>query len=302
MFMAQSKDTPRDVVEKLLELTKGDLLPWNCPWMRRQPKNPLSGTTYRGINWLLLTWKMGEFDGDNRFATYKQVQEFSKKQAKPMFIKAGSKGSMIVKYGMFQKDKEMADGSHKDVSIPYMQTWSVFSVTQIDGWDIPNTETYGTKAFPEVNALIQKMGITVKGGNKAAYSPSGDYLIMPPSDTFKSPELHLAVALHELLHASGHKDRLNRKSMEDGYDKEYAIEEMVAEIGVAIAMAELGIEYQIQQSADYIKGWWSVIQSNPKSFIWAVSQAQKAVEYVLGTTIETVELTETETESFAYVG
>ena len=77
---------------------------------------------------------------------------------------------------------------------------------------------------------------------------------------------------------------------------------MVAEIGVAIAMAELGIEYQIQQSADYIKGWWSVIQSNPKSFIWAVSQAQKAVEYVLGTTIETVELTETETESFAYVG
>ncbi len=299
-----SKDTPKIVVEKLLELTQGNLLPWQCPWMVRQPKNPLSGTRYRGINWMLLTWKMKDFDGENRFVTYNQVAAYAKQNKKTMHVKAGSKGSMIVKYGTFSTEKEVK-GETKQVNIPYLQSWSVFNVTQIEGWDVPNPETTGTKALPTAEALIAKMGIKVEGGNHAAYSPSKDCLTMPPADTFSTPENHLATLIHELIHATGHSNRLNRKGMVEGYYQKYAAEEMVAEIGTSIAMAELGIQHEVALSAEYIRGWWNVIKSDPKVFIWAVSQAQKAAELVLGTQLEEATIKEDEVavpQSYGYVG
>jgi antirestriction protein ArdC len=294
---SEKKDTASKVVERLLELTKSGSLPWESPWIRLQPKNPLSGTKYKGINWLLLTVAMRDTDGDNRFVTYKQVQKYAETTGRSVHVRAGSKGHMIVKYGTFAKEREKADGTMVIGQIPFLVAHTVFSITQIEGYNEPNPDL-GKKiaTMPEVEAILDRFNIKTVWDNQAAYSPSLDCLYMPNRDAFESVEAYIKVKLHEMIHYTGHKDRLNRKSMEEGKDQKYSTEELVAEIGACIAMAELGIEYKVEESADYIKGWWKVIKHNPKNFVWAVSQAQKAVEYILGTKQEEVEISE---EAFA---
>jgi len=125
------------------------------------------------------------------------------------------------------------------------------------------------------------------GQAKAFYSPSLDYINMPPVALFHSDEEYYSTLFHEMTHSTGHSDRLNRSTVTKTAhfgSSDYSKEELIAEMGSAFLSAEAGIiNTTIDNSAAYIKGWISALKSadNRGLVIQAASAAQKAADYVL---------------------
>ena len=117
---------------------------------------------------------------------------------------------------------------------------------------------------------------------------------MPRRETFTSSENFYAVLFHELSHSTGHRDRLDRKTLMDGTpfgSPTYSREELVAEMGAAFLCAAAGIEDPtIQNSASYLESWLKFLRSDPRALIVAGAQAQKAADFILGSAgVEEVE-------------
>jgi antirestriction protein ArdC len=108
-----------------------------------------------------------------------------------------------------------------------------------------------------------------------------------PHGAFTSEPFFYKTLFHELIHATGHTNRLARKTLlENKSRRAYSEEELVAEMGAAFlaAHAEILEPDQMEESAAYLQGWLSVLRTkeNRKWLVLAASQAQKAADYILG--------------------
>ena len=65
--------------------------------------------------------------------------------------------------------------------------------------------------------------------------------------------------------------------------KTYSKEELVAELGSAIILNQLGIEtpQTFKNSAAYIQNWLQVLKNDNKFIVSAASKAEKAVNYIM---------------------
>ena len=63
----------------------------------------------------------------------------------------------------------------------------------------------------------------------------------------------------------------------------YSKEELVAELGSAMILNQLGIEtpQTFKNSAAYIQGWLRVLKNDNKFIVSAASKAEKAVNYIM---------------------
>jgi antirestriction protein ArdC len=106
---------------------------------------------------------------------------------------------------------------------------------------------------------------------------------MPARDTFKSATGYYSTLLHELTHWTGHETRCKR-DLENSFGSEkYAREELVAECGAALLCMSLGVEKQpTPEHAKYLNSWMQAIKDDYKAIYSAMSQAQKAVDYLEG--------------------
>lgn len=114
----------------------------------------------------------------------------------------------------------------------------------------------------------------------------------------KNQDEWFSTAFHEFAHSTGYKTRLNRKGVHypkgiTPKEKEsiYAVEECIAEITASLLCAECGI-YTYETSGTkaydnniaYVQSWKKKVQDWGKEFIYIVSQADKAFNYILGDT------------------
>lgn len=81
-------------------------------------------------------------------------------------------------------------------------------------------------------------------------------------------------------HATGHPSRLARKQVTDRGTKDYAREELVAEMGAAFLCAALGIAPTVRHS-DYLAGWLSMLREDNRTIFRAASAASKAADWLL---------------------
>jgi antirestriction protein ArdC len=98
---------------------------------------------------------------------------------------------------------------------------------------------------------------------------------------FDAPEHYHATLLHEAVHATGAKHRLDRdfsKSRRFG-DEHYAAEELVAELGAAMLCAKLGINGDLRH-AGYIENWLKALRNDKRYILTASAQAQKALDFL----------------------
>ena len=115
----------------------------------------------------------------------------------------------------------------------------------------------------------------------------------------KSEEHWFSIAFHEFAHSTGHPKRLNRRGFNPDIrdnesfdrDNQYAVEECIAEITASLLCAECGIHsMETSESAvytnniAYVKAWKQKILDWGNEFIYIVSQADKAFNYILGDT------------------
>ena len=74
--------------------------------------------------------------------------------------------------------------------------------------------------------------------------------------------------------------RLARNILNSFGSKDYAREELVAEMGSAFLCAALGIEPTVRH-ADYLGSWLDVMREDNKAIFRAASQASKAADWLL---------------------
>ena len=289
--MTKAKFDPRvEISNKIIAAIEAGTPPWRKPWTGGQSGAafPLrsNGEGYRGIN-ILMLWLAAEERG------YSSAHWFTFKQAKDLGanVRKGEKSNTVVKYGTFERENQQGE----DVKIPYMRAYRVFNADQIEG--LP-AEFYiqpepprdlGTKADPALDAFFASLGVPIDTTDKpqAYYTPSTDRIHMPPISTFFEASEYYGTLAHECCHATGLKSRLDRVEKSQN-KKEYAFEELVAEIGASILGAEMGFKPDFGQSAAYIEGWLTALNDDHSLVFKAASEAQKAVDFIKAKASETI--------------
>lgn len=125
-------------------------------------------------------------------------------------------------------------------------------------------------------------GATVRhGGNRAFYTPTGDFIQMPQFAQFVDAKSYYSVLAHEHTHWTGAKERLDRVFGARFGDAAYAFEELVAELGAAFLCAGLGLENEPRADhASYVASWLRTLKNDKKAIFKAASKAQAAADYL----------------------
>jgi antirestriction protein ArdC len=166
------------------------------------------------------------------------------------------------------------DGNSRLVELRHRSSDSevntVFNVAQCDG--LPEKIIKGSFEDPPKHQ-----------GEKACYIPSVDEIHMPSFTKFTSADGYYATLFHECNHWSGAGTRLNRTVKNSFGTVDYALEELVAELGSAFLCAEHNIDGMLQ-SASYIESWIKNLKDDPTAFAKAAAAAQRSVNFLHGQT------------------
>lgn len=289
---APKRDIYQEVTDKIIAGLETGVRPWARPWTvtGRDVTRPLrvNGKPYTGINVMLL-WSEALIKGYSNptWMTFNQALEFSTKD-RPCGVRKGEKGTMIIYASKFKKEVEdPKTGDKKQAMIPFLKAYVVFNAEQIDG--LPERFTQPAVALTPERKLerighcedfFAAVGSDVRhGGDRAYYSPAGDFIQMPQVEQFHEIERYYSVLGHEHVHWTGGASRLKRDFANRFGSEAYAAEELIAELGAAFLCADLGISLEVRDDhAAYLAGWLKVLKGDKRFIVSAASQAQKAVE------------------------
>ena len=274
------RTTPYEVITtRILALLEQGTVPWHRPWDSATglPRNLFSQRAYRGMNVWLLT-AMGY--ASPFWATFQQVT------AAGGSVRKGARGVPVVFWKVYTKeDQETGEEAKRFV----LRQYTVFNAAQLDGVALPAITVLAHRFTPIercahlVDAMPQRP-VILHGHQRAFYTPATDTLHLPSPTCFQSPEAYYATVFHELVHAVGHRARLNRPTLTDPCrfgDPTYAKEELVAELGAAYLCGVCGIaNATIDHSAAYLQSWMQVLRHDPTMLVHAAAQAQRAADYI----------------------
>ncbi|UEM38116.1 ArdC family protein [Pectobacterium aquaticum] len=279
-FSKAKTDIYQTVTNNIIVALEAGVKPWSCPWQRVSdisglPSNFATGIAYSGMN-IMLLWCSASKQGcgDSRWMTYKQAQAVGGQ------IRKGEHGTIAIFYTTLEKENEDGEIDH----IPMLKTFNVFNIEQIDGLPL-TTETVNSEAIfdplPEAENLFRKSGANIiEKGQNAFFQPSTDEVWLPERHLFSDAANFYATGLHELVHWSGGKKRLNREMKGKFGSEDYAFEELIAELGSAFLMADLGIVGKVQHES-YIASWLKALKNDKRFIFKAASAASKAHRYLM---------------------
>lgn len=295
---------------------------WESDVFKNSFYNPESGTQYNFENTLLL-WlacKENKYQ-EQRFVTAKQAFDSG------MSMEKGTKGHQIVqRFGMpmfplFKRDESGEiikdsktnkpipdrdeDGKVKYVYQRVSKLVTVFNLEQLKG-DIPKrwnktnvklnleneTELQLFKKSLEESSAV-KINRIATGDN--FYSPSKDEITLSNSKLFKNTLNEISVMAHEMSHATGHQDRLNRESLyKYSSHKSYrGFEELVANFSARALTEKYGLSNNEFKSAyeknhdAYDAGWMQhVLKENPMKIFEATQMAESAFRMINNPLVE----------------
>jgi antirestriction protein ArdC len=278
----EKTDVYAEVTDRIIAALEEGTVPWRKPWSApgEAPRNPVSGTVYRGINPFLLELTASACGySDPRWLTFKQAAGLNAK------VRKGERSTLVVFWKMLRGVDERTGELR---TIPMLRHYRVFNVAQIDGLDLePIGELADHEPIDACQSIIAGMPSRPTighGGNSAFYHPALDAVQLPELGSFVDPEAYYATAFHELVHATGHESRLDRGL--DGSHAfgsgEYGKEELVAELGAAMICGQAGISpATVDRSASYIASWLRTLKADPKMLVGAAGKAQKAADWIL---------------------
>ncbi len=306
-----------DMVTDMIENSK-DLV-WRKPWKSMESyglpaTNFASKKPYRGINSFLLNFlipfqRQKEWDNPY-FLTFNQVKQKGGK------VKEGAKGYFVTYFQMIYKldgkritDKQYfkyfaqcAKGPVTENGInvcenldefPVLRYYKVFNGEDIEGIDFKLKKKPKKKQTEKIEAAenIIRSYPTPKPKfshkkPEAFYIPGLDEVNMPVPESFESLPKYYCTLFHEYIHSTGHKKRLDRLKPGGMKTKNYAFEELIAELGATFLCGESGILYHtINNSAAYLEHWKSnllaIMKKDNKFFFRASSKAQEAADFIL---------------------
>jgi len=294
----EKKDPYEVITNRIIEIMEKGNVPWKKTWQggSNLPANLVSfrkdKTTYSGLNVFTLS-SMGY---SSRFwLTFKQGQDLGG------MVKKGEKGFPVVYFNLLEKDKKNnegktikdANGENVKTKIPLLRYHTVFNTEQFTGIEVPELEVKEPIVFNPIESAekivkgyIGKPEIK-HGGERACYSPMQDIVKMPPKECFVGEEEYYSTLFHELVHSTGHKNRLNREEIQNFHffgDENYSKEELTAEMGATFLISEAGIstEATMKNSVAYLQNWINALRNDKTLIVRASTLAKKAVNKILG--------------------
>mgnify|MGYP003152042895 CR=1 FL=1 len=252
---------------------------WRKPWTNifdgSVPHNASTGRPYSGINWMNLSIKSAKW-GNSGWLTHKQAAALGGKVPKKTDLNGGCE------YVWFMARSSYKDKATGDDKVGFInKCFPVWNVAQIEGLEGGKQYTPPTSGTGAANRLANSLNINLQyGGNQACFIPSIDTVKMPSLDAFDNEATHDATLLHEMVHWTGHSDRLKRQIKNSFGSEGYAFEELVAELGAAMGGALLGIPYEGLQHESYINSWLKSLKNDPRHIVKAAKQASKAIHYL----------------------
>lgn len=261
--------------------------PWRKPWTGDTSGFPFprrhNGEQYRGIN-ILMLWATASISGfqSSRWMTFRQALELGG------CVRKGEKATRSVYYGTYERDAENAETGETDTrQSRFAKVNNVFNADQIEG--LPEDyyirpeppRDLGTQSDPELDAFFAATGaeIITSDEPRAYFHPVKDIIHMPPIVTFFDASRYYGVLGHETVHWVCGPKRLDTQKVNCN-KREYAFNELVAEIGACFLGVQLGVEPDFGQSAAYVKSWLRALKDNKDLIFKAAAEAQKAVDHI----------------------
>lgn len=275
--------TNKIITNKIIaELEKGRIA-WKKDWKSYTlPMNLETKREYSGINMLLLS--MNDYSNPY-WATFKQI--INQKGS----VKAGEKATKVIFWKLIDSGSTIINkrtNKPEAVMIPYLKFYNVFNVEQTT-LNIPNPQAREIKPIEDCEKIISgyKDCPSVSfDSDRAYYKPESDTITLPIKETFRSDEGYYSTYFHEMVHSTGHKDRLNRFTNTNDIhfgNETYSKEELIAELGNAYLCAKAGISNKtITNSTAYLGGWLKALKADSSMLIQASTKANKAYNYILG--------------------
>jgi antirestriction protein ArdC len=290
--------TVRDNIISRLTKAKDSNKPipiWTKPWKTIYPINFFTGAKYTGINMVYFAL-MGEVKGWSSpyFITYKQCQAFNEKFGTNIHVRAKEshiKGMRVIdnwvpsewkeiKPETFQSEKTGDIKNISEVKRQLLRPFQVFNAQQIENCPEKFLNEEKEPERIDVDKFVQAQKANIKDAPSAFFNPSQDYIGMPPLSLFKTEEDYWATNLHEHGHWTGHKTRLGRDLTGTQGSKEYAKEELVAEMTSAFLCAYFGMKSGLQHTS-YIGHYLSILKDDLNILRDMTKQATKAFTFLM---------------------
>ena len=289
MQSTERQDVYTRITGKIIESLEQGVRPWVKPWSSENATGriirPLryNGQAYSGINVLMLWGAAVEYGFTCPvWMTFKQATEYG------AHVRKGEKGSLVVYANKLTRTEADGEGNDVEREIPFMKGYTVFNAEQIEGlpevfYRRPEPARTGPARDIHAEAFFAATGADIRvRGARAYYSNDGDYIAMPPIESFRDAQSYYATLTHECTHWTKHQSRLDRDLGRKAWgDEGYAREELVAELGSAFLCADLELTPEVRDDhASYIASWLNVLKNDKRAIFQAASHAQRAVDFL----------------------
>ena len=135
--------------------------------------------------------------------------------------------------------------------------------------------------FPAMDRMIEQnewiCPIKPIYGDQAYYSISKNEIVIPEKKQFKDGESFYTNLAHEMTHSTGAENQLGRLKPTSFGSKEYAREELVAELSAALVAQRYGMTKHLKEdSASYLKSWLNSLKESPEYLKTTLVDVKKA--------------------------
>lgn len=302
--MNVNKIITQKIIDRLQQAEQtGEKFYWIKPFAKGCPKSFAvaydTRDEYRGINRILL-------EPQKEFLTFHKIEELNKKEQDFYHLRKGCHGHMVIYYNVVpvldaDGEQKLDQRTGEPMTKTVLRYYTVFDredVVNEKGVNLPtkfpiqqfdhsSEEVQRSLAMAKFNAIVdtycKKYGITietVRHGMEAYFMPSKNIIRMPSKENFPNLSSYVATFFHELCHST--MIPLDRQAEEQSM-KTYSFEELVAELGSAILMAELGMPTEQTETNNlaYLQGWSKYLSEQSNVLVRASSQAEKAAELIM---------------------
>ena len=301
------------MIEKIESINEDWRKPWFTEGALQWPRN-LSGREYNGMNAFMLMLHC-EKEGYKipRFCTFDCVQRMNKpgkdgQELPRVSVLRGEKSFpvMLTTFTCIHKEtkekikyddyKNLSEEEKKEYNVyPRMQVFRVFNVQQTnlrearpELWEKlekengrPEVKAGEQFDFEPVDRMISEnlwiCPIRPMHQDSAYYSITKNEIVVPEKRQFKDGEAFYGTLFHEMTHSTGAKGVLDRLEPTAFGSKEYAREELVAELGSALVSQRYGMTKHIKEdSCAYLKSWLDSLKESPQFIKTTLMDVKKA--------------------------
>lgn len=280
------------LVASFLGALRKDTIPWRqCGDMPR-PVSLQAGREFRGANALSLSYAAAQKGyQDPRWLTAKQAAEHGwhvRPGETPVRVEFWNYFDRQTRKDLSQEEVNRirrADPARiRDIRLAAL-TYAVFNAGQVEGPEPVRPERPADLGLLKRSRdlFLANLGVEFReGGDRAAYLPGTDSIVMPRASRFPDDGAYVAALLRETCRATGRFNRLDRPLAAEHNTPEYTREALTVDLASTFAAQALCLHMDAPETgkAD-IPSWRTALEQNPEELFAAVQDADKTANYLV---------------------